>query len=141
MATMAVISGKIVIQVTSAILYGGGGRPRLARQGEPGLEPGHEAGAHGAYDVWLGALQPCCVLVGIEPGAEVLRGVESVDGPVFAGGCALGPEDLDAEMARELAGDGDDPLEELLVVGLVTGLDAPRSSSPGRRPAVNSPRP
>ena len=52
--------------------------------------------------MWLGALEPGGVLVGVEPGAQVLGVVESVDGPVFAGGCAPRPEDLDAEMAGEL---------------------------------------
>ena len=102
MATIAVISGKIVIQVSSAILYGGGGGVAgLAGQREPGLEPGHEAGAHGADHVWLGTLQPGGVLVGVEPRAQMLGAVEPVDGPVLAAGCALRPEDLDPEMAGE----------------------------------------
>ena len=113
---MAVISGKIVIQVSSAILYGGGGAtPGWPGKREPGFETGHEAGAHRADHVWFGALEPGGVLVGVEPGAQVLAAVEPIDGAVFARRCALRAEDLDPEMAGELARRGDDPLQKLLV--------------------------
>ena len=85
------IRGKIVIQVSSAILYGGGGgHPRLIREGEPGLEAGHEAGAHRADHVWLGALEPGGALLGVEPAAQMLSVVEPVDGPVLAASPARG---------------------------------------------------
>ena len=85
-------------------------RAGLAGQREPALETGDEAGPHRADHVWLGALEPGGVLVGVEPGAQVLGAVEPVDGAVFAGGGALRPEHLDPEMAGELARRGDDPL-------------------------------
>jgi len=56
--------------------------------------------------VWRGALEPSRVLFGVEPGAQVLGAVEAVDGAVFAGGCSLRSEDLDPEMAGELARGG-----------------------------------
>jgi hypothetical protein len=62
--------------------------------------------------VWFGALELGRVLVGVEPGAQVLLAVEPVDGAVFAGG-ALRAEDFDPEIAGELARGRDDALEEL----------------------------
>src|SRR4030095_4670833 len=78
-----------------------------------------------ADHVWLGKLQQGRVLVGVEPGPQVLGGVKAVHGAVLARACALWAENLDAEVTGELARRGDDPSEELLVDGLVTGLDAP----------------
>jgi hypothetical protein len=60
--------------------------------------------------VWLGALEPGCALLGVEPGLQLLGAVEAVDGPVLAG-WGLRPEDLDAEMTGERARRGDDALE------------------------------
>src|SRR5215470_20041055 len=48
--TTTVIRGKIVTQVTSAILYGGGAAAP-GRQGEPALQPGEELGPHRAGGV------------------------------------------------------------------------------------------
>ena len=70
----------------------------LAREREPGLEPGHELGAHRSDHVGLGSLQPGGVLLGIEPRSEVLSAVEAVDDPVLTGGGVLGAEDLDAQV-------------------------------------------
>src|SRR5262249_55572376 len=49
----------------------------------------------------------------------------AVDRPVLASGRIFRPEDLDSEMTRKLARGRGDPLEELLVGGLVPRLHAP----------------
>src|SRR5829696_1945349 len=53
----------------------------------------------------------------------MLLAVEPIDSAIFARR-ALRAENLDTEMAGELARRGDDALEELLVAGLVTSSDA-----------------
>ena len=89
MATMAVISGKIVIQVSSAILYGGGGtRPGWPDSVNQVSRPVTNLVRMGPI-AWLGSFEPGGVLVGVEPGAQMLGAVEAIDGAVFAGGRAL----------------------------------------------------
>jgi hypothetical protein len=52
-------------------------------------------------------------------------GVEAVDGPVLVGSSGWGAEDLDAEVAGEGPGGAADAGQELLVGGLMAGLDPP----------------
>jgi hypothetical protein len=75
--------------------------------------------------VGFGPLEPRGALVGFEPGAQVLAGVEPIDDPVLAGGRALGAENLGAQVPRKAARSREDALQELLVIGLVTGLHPP----------------
>jgi hypothetical protein len=62
--------------------------------------------------VWLGALEPGRVLVGVQPRAQVLLAIEPGDGAVLAG-CVLRAEDLDPEMTWEPARRRDDALQKL----------------------------
>ena len=71
----------------------------------------------------LGAFDPRGALVGVEPGAQVLAGVEPVDDPVLACRGGPGAEHLDAEVAGKPAGGSDDSLQELVVEGFVAGFD------------------
>jgi hypothetical protein len=74
-ATMTrVSSGKIVNQVSRAILYGGGGgRPGCVGRVNQVSSPVRQSvpDRYWADDVWLGALHPRSVLVGVQPGTEV----------------------------------------------------------------------
>lgn len=75
-ATMTrVIRRKIVTQVETAILYGGGRGAGLRGQGEPALQPGEEPGLgpHRGGGGWRGALHPCDLLVGLQPATKVGR--------------------------------------------------------------------
>ena len=113
----------MVIQVSRAILYGGGG----GRPGRPGSvnqvsSPVRNWVRMGPITWGCGALEPGGVLIGVEPGAQVLDGVEPVDDAVLASGRVLGAEHLDAQVARKPGRGRDDALKELLVEGLVTGL-------------------
>ena len=100
--------------MNSAILYGSGGaeagRPRVNHVSRPVTKLVR------AGPITCGsALEPCGVLIGVQPRAQVLGGVEPVDRAIFAGARVPGSEDLDAEMAGVRARRGDDPGEEPLV--------------------------
>jgi hypothetical protein len=118
---------RLPTQVTRGHLVGRGWWDTgLGGEGEPALQAGEDLGPHGPGDMGLGPGQPGRALGRVQPDAQVGGQVEAVDGAIFAAVAAGGgAEDLDAQIAGEGPGGAADAGQELLVGGLVAGLDPP----------------